>query len=111
MISFTDNAIDKLSGALDHTDYVRVAVVSGGCSGFQYSLMIEGLDDKRENDTIIEFGSIKVCIDPMSDKMLADTVVDYVETLQSSGFEFNNTKASSTCGCGTSFSQDRGCPK
>tara|TARA_Y100000310_G_scaffold112596_1_gene111093 strand:+ start:103 stop:438 length:336 start_codon:yes stop_codon:yes gene_type:complete len=111
MITFTESAIEHLEGALEPTDHVRVGVIAGGCSGFSYSLTVEEETDRRENDTMVELGGIKVCLDPMSDKMLSDTVVDYVQTLQSSGFKFDNTKASSTCGCGTSFSQDRSCPK
>jgi len=109
MLSLTESAIDKLKTAIDPTDYVRVGVVSGGCSGFSYSLAVEEDEDKRENDVVVEFGDVKVCMDPISADMLSGTTVDYVESLASSGFKFDNSKADRTCGCGTSFSQ--GCPK
>jgi|TARA_Y100000310_G_scaffold239004_1_gene242546 iron-sulfur cluster assembly accessory protein len=109
MINLTENAIDKLKTALDPTDYVRIGVVSGGCSGFSYSLAIEEDEDKRENDIIVELQDVKICMDPISANMLSETIIDYVETLASSGFKFDNQKADRTCGCGTSFSQ--GCPK
>ena len=109
MINLTENAIDKLKTALDPTDYVRIGVVSGGCSGFSYSLAIEEDEDKRENDIVVELQDIKICMDPISANMLSQTIIDYVETLASSGFKFDNQKADRTCGCGTSFSQ--GCPK
>jgi iron-sulfur cluster assembly accessory protein len=109
MINLTENAIDKLKTALDPTDYVRIGVVSGGCSGFSYSLAIEEDEDKRENDIVVELQDVKICMDPISANMLSETIIDYVETLASSGFKFDNQKADRTCGCGTSFSQ--GCPK
>jgi iron-sulfur cluster assembly protein len=107
MITLTEDAIDKLRTALDPTDYVRIGVSSGGCSGFSYSLTVEEGEDKRTNDVTIEFQDVIVCMDPISANMLSETIVDYVDTLASSGFKFKNSKASSTCGCGTSFSQDR----
>ena len=110
MISLTENAIDKLKTALDPDDYIRVGVVSGGCSGFSYSLSVEEDEDKRENDVVVKFGNVKVCMDPISADMLSETIVDYIETLSSSGFKFQNSKAEGTCGCGTSFSQ-QGCTK
>ena len=110
MISLTESAIDKLKTAIDPTDYIRVGVISGGCSGFSYSLSIEEEEDKRENDVGAEFNGVMVYMDPISAEMLSGTTVDYVETLASSGFKFDNTKAEGTCGCGTSFSQ-QGCTK
>ena len=109
VLALSENAISQLDGALDPTDYVRIGVISGGCSGLSYSLSVEEEEDKRENDIVMEFGNIKVCMDPFSAEILSETTVDYVETIASSGFKFNNSKAAGTCGCGTSFSQ--GCPK
>ena len=110
MISLTESAIEKLKTALDPTDYIRVGVISGGCSGFSYSLSIEEDDDKRENDVGVEFNGVMVCMDPVSAEMLSGTTVDYVETMSNSGFKFANSKAEGTCGCGSSFSQ-QGCTK
>tara|TARA_Y100000296_G_C5149650_1_gene245693 strand:+ start:770 stop:1102 length:333 start_codon:yes stop_codon:yes gene_type:complete len=110
MITLSENAIAKFDGALDPTDYVRIGVISGGCSGLSYSLTVEEKEDKRENDVVVGFGNIKVCMDPFSAEILSETTLDYVETMASSGFKFNNSKAEGTCGCGTSFSQ-QGCTK
>ncbi len=103
MIELTENAIAKLNGALDPTDYVRIAVISGGCSGFSYDISIEEKEETKDDDIIAEFGSVKVYMDPYSHFILRETVVDYVETLQQSGFKFVNSKAAKSCACGTSF--------
>jgi iron-sulfur cluster assembly accessory protein len=110
VITLTENAIAKFEEALDPTDYVRVEVTSGGCSGYKYSMVIEEEDEGRENDISATFGNIKVSMDPISAQMLSQTVVDYVETLASEGFKFTNPIASNTCGCGASFSQQEACP-
>ena len=108
MISCTKNAVQKLESALDSTDCIRVGVITGGCSGYRYSLAVEEQQDKRENDVIVEFGNVKVYIDPSSAETLSHTVVDYVESIGSAGFKFENQKATNTCGCGASFASE-GC--
>ena len=102
MISFTDAAIKRLSVATDPGDVVRIGVAGGGCSGMSYSMSIE--DKHEEEDTVFEFENLKVCVDKKSAFILTETIVDYVETLSSSGFKFNNARATNTCGCGESFS-------
>jgi iron-sulfur cluster assembly accessory protein len=82
---------------------LRVAVVGGGCSGFQYSLDIE--KDERAGDLVFEVKGVKCFVDPMSSMYLAGVEVDYVEgQFGQSGFSFKNPNAKHTCGCGSSFS-------
>src|SRR5947209_19670521 len=82
---------------------LRVAVVGGGCSGFQYSLDIE--KDERPGDMIFEVQGVKCFVDPMSSMYLLGVEVDYVEgQFGQSGFSFKNPNAKHTCGCGSSFS-------
>jgi iron-sulfur cluster insertion protein len=81
---------------------LRVAVVGGGCSGFQYNLSLD--DNAREDDTIIEQNGVKLFLDPISQQYVYGTVIDYVNSLHGAGFKFVNPNASRTCGCGSSFS-------
>ena len=81
---------------------LRIGVVGGGCSGFQYSMAFEnqaGMMDKTYN-----FDDVKVFVDATSLMYLKGCVVDYVETLESAGFKFENPNVKNTCGCGSSFS-------
>ena len=83
---------------------LRVAVVGGGCSGFQYSL---DLDEQgaKDGDTSFVVNGINVLVDPMSSMYLMGVEVDYVETqFGQAGFSFKNPQAKHTCGCGSSFS-------
>ncbi len=81
---------------------LRVTIVGGGCSGFQYSL---GFDSERhEADTVVAFDGVDVLIDEVSLPYVAGTTLDFVEGLHGAGFKFNNPRASRTCGCGSSFS-------
>jgi iron-sulfur cluster assembly accessory protein len=82
---------------------LRVAVVGGGCSGFQYSLDIE--KDERPGDMVFEAAGVKCFVDPMSSMYLLGVEIDYVEgQFGQSGFSFKNPNAKHTCGCGSSFS-------
>lgn len=105
LLTVTDRAVAALKEALaaekDTSVGVRAGVQGGGCSGYQYFLGIE--DSPRESDFIEETEGVKVFIDPMSAPYIRGTVLDYVSTLQSSGFVFNNPNAVKTCGCGSSF--------
>jgi iron-sulfur cluster assembly protein len=105
MIQLTQRAIDKVKEILDAQDPkpagLRIAVVGGGCSGFQYNMAFEnspGLLDKIHN-----FDSLQVFIDQASMLYLEGASVDYVESLEGSGFKFDNPNVRSTCGCGSSF--------
>jgi len=80
---------------------LRVGVLPGGCSGFQYGLNIE--DEAGEDDMILESQGVRLFVDPFSLQYLQGTEIDFVSTFQGSGFTFNNPNASGGCGCGSSF--------
>jgi iron-sulfur cluster assembly accessory protein len=80
---------------------LRVGVLPGGCSGFQYGLNIE--DEAGEDDMILESEGIRLFVDPFSLQYLNGCEIDFVSTFQGSGFTFNNPNASGGCGCGSSF--------
>ncbi len=80
---------------------LRVAVEGGGCSGFQYEIK---LDDPAEDDLVLEGGGQKVVVDSVSLPFLADAVIDFTEELIGARFTIENPNATSSCGCGTSFS-------
>ena len=83
---------------------LRIAVVGGGCSGFQYSLDLDEAGAK-DGDTTFESAGIKCFVDPMSSMYLMGVEIDYVETqFGQAGFSFKNPNAKATCGCGSSFS-------
>ena len=104
-ITLTPKAIEAVKAALEPGDgALRVAIVGGGCSGYSYALNFEKEEDFDEDDAILDFDGITVRIDPHSASMLQSTIIDYVETMMSKGFVFNNPKAKTTCGCGSSFS-------
>jgi len=81
---------------------LRVAVVGGGCSGFQYHMAFE--NQTNESDEVVDFDGLKVAVDQMSSMYLEGVEIDYIETLEGAGFKFNNPNVKSTCGCGSSFS-------
>ncbi|MGH7841957.1 MAG: HesB/IscA family protein [Candidatus Binataceae bacterium] len=80
---------------------LRIAVVGGGCSGFQYSL---NFDAKKDGDIVTELEGVTVLVDEISLPYIAGTTLDYVEGLHNAGFRFDNPRATRTCGCGSSFS-------
>ena len=81
---------------------LRVAVEGGGCSGFQYELSMES--DIKENDLILSENDCRVVIDPISLEFLSGAIIDFKEELIGSKFVIENPNATSSCGCGTSFS-------
>lgn len=85
----------------DAAQGLRIAVVGGGCSGFQYSL---SFDSAKDGDTVTELDGVRVFVDEVSLPYIAGTTLDYVEGLHNAGFRFDNPRASRTCGCGSSFS-------
>ena len=106
-ITLTDRAVVAARAAVEDEEPVplgiRVGVVGGGCSGYSYAM--DFVDDGNdEEDMVLQLEGIDVYIDPHSAQMLADTEIDYIDTLQRRGFVFNNPNASTTCGCGSSFS-------
>ncbi|NLE82772.1 MAG: iron-sulfur cluster assembly accessory protein [Rhodococcus sp.] len=80
---------------------LRVSVLPGGCSGFKYSLNIE--DNPVEDDIVAEITGVRVFIDEFSAQYLNGVTVDYVSSMQGSGFTFSNPNSVGGCGCGSSF--------
>ncbi len=80
---------------------LRVAVLPGGCSGFQYGLNIE--DEPQADDDVLESNGLKLFVDPFSGQYLEGVEIDYVTTMMGSGFSFKNPNATGGCGCGSSF--------
>ncbi len=106
MVQLTERAVVKVKEILDGQEPkpngLRISVVGGGCSGFSYSMAFEnspGMLDKTYS-----YEGLKVFVDQASMLYLDGAEVDYVETLEGSGFKFNNPNVKSTCGCGSSFS-------
>lgn len=87
---------------LPETAGLRVRVVPGGCSGFQYSLNIE--EESRQGDFVLDKGGVKMFVDMFSAQYLNGITVDYQSNMMGSGFTFENPNATGGCGCGTSFS-------
>ncbi|MDQ6718485.1 MAG: iron-sulfur cluster assembly accessory protein [Gemmatimonadota bacterium] len=81
---------------------LRVSVQPGGCSGFKYSLVIE--DKPAEDDLVISGEGFNVFVDPFSAQYLSGVTIDYVSSMQGSGFTFKNPNSTGGCGCGSSFS-------
>jgi iron-sulfur cluster assembly accessory protein len=104
-VKLTSKAVDMVKQTIERESLVgaglRVAVVGGGCSGYQYSLDLE--KESRPGDFIQDQDGVKLFCDPISATMLKGTEVDYVETMYGAGFSFKNPEAKHTCGCGSSF--------
>ncbi|WP_295312923.1 iron-sulfur cluster assembly accessory protein [Roseobacter sp.] len=99
----TSRAFERLAeiGAATEGKALRVAVEGGGCSGFQYEIV---LDEPKEDDLILEGAGQKVVVDAVSLPFLTDAVIDFTEELIGARFVIENPNATSSCGCGTSFS-------
>ena len=105
-ISLTPKAVQmvKLSRqeeGIEDSYGLRVGVVGGGCSGFQYALDFE--EAARETDHVFETEGLRVYVDPVSARYLQGTTIDYVMGMAGAGFKFENPKAVGSCGCGSSF--------
>jgi iron-sulfur cluster assembly protein len=104
LVSLTPSAAEKIRALMaEETDVsvLRVAIEGGGCSGFQYGL---GFDHgAQEGDHAFDCEGVKVVVDPVSAPYLRGARVDYLETIQESGFKIDNPNAVSSCGCGHSF--------
>lgn len=81
---------------------LRIGVMPGGCSGFKYEMSID--EAPAQDDMVLEIEGVRVFVDPFSAPHLSGVVINYVSTMQSSGFAFENPNATGGCGCGTSFS-------
>lgn len=107
MVSLTPVAVTKVKEIISQQNPVptglRVAVVGGGCSGFSYHMAFESQVNEGA-DNVYEFDGLKVLVDQMSEMYLDGVSIDYIESLEGSGFKFNNPNVKSTCGCGSSFS-------
>ena len=106
LIEVTDTAADRIRDLLDkegktQTHGLRMRVVGGGCSGLRYELAFD--DAITDDDTQVEISGVKVIVDEKSALYLSGTTLDFVDTLQETGFKMNNPNASTTCGCGESF--------
>lgn len=103
---FTDAAALKVKGLIEEENNdalkLRVFVTGGGCSGFQYGFTFD--EDEGEGDTMVENAGVKLLIDPMSFMYMAGAEIDYTEGLEGAQFVIRNPNATTTCGCGSSFS-------
>lgn len=108
MISVSTMAATKINELLAEEQKpnsgLRVFVQGGGCSGFQYGLMIE--DSPGAVDQQIESNGIRLFVDPISARYLTGAEVDFVDSVTGGGFTIRNPNAKSTCGCGQSFATD-----
>lgn len=106
MVSMTAAATEKvqdfiLEHGVETGAGLRVAVLPGGCSGFQYGLNIE--DRPEDDDEVLEISGVTVFVDPFSAQYLEGVEIDYVSSMMGQGFTFRNPNASGGCGCGSSF--------
>jgi iron-sulfur cluster assembly protein len=104
MITLTENAV-KHVGTLQKQQNsagkpLRVYVEAGGCSGMEYGM---AFDDRKPDDQVVSQDGVEVVIDPMSLNFLRGSVIDYIDSLQGSGFQIKNPNVHSSCGCGKSF--------
>lgn len=105
-LNLTQRAVGKVRELVDEEGNpdlkLRVYVTGGGCSGFQYGFAFD--EEAADDDTAVEKDGVVVLVDPMSYQYLVGAEVDYTEGLEGSRFVVNNPNASTTCGCGASFS-------
>lgn len=105
-MTFTDNAAAKVKSLIAEEENnrlkLRVFVTGGGCSGFQYGFSFD--ETVNEDDTVIENKDAELLVDPLSYQYLVGAKIDYVEGLEGARFVVDNPMATTTCGCGASFS-------
>jgi iron-sulfur cluster assembly accessory protein len=106
MLTLTDNAQKAISrfikGSETPVSGLRISVTGGGCSGMQYGMALE--ESANAEDTIIEVEQLKIYVDPHSAPLLEGVTVDFLDSMEGSGFKFDNPNATNSCGCGNSFS-------
>lgn len=106
-LNLTDSAAVEIKKFIDDEESLpatvglRVRVVPGGCSGFQYSLNIE--ENSRQGDSVLDMRGVRLFIDMFSTQYLNGIEIDYVSNMMGSGFAFNNPNSTGSCGCGSSF--------
>ena len=106
VLSLTPAAVDKVESFIEEHGAakgagLRVAVLPGGCSGFQYGLNIE--NGPEDDDEILELSGVRIFLDPFSMQYLEGVEIDYVTSMMGAGFTFRNPNATGGCGCGSSF--------
>lgn len=103
-ITITKNAIRKIKNLIlmENKNNLRIYIVGGGCSGFQYEFKLD--DQKKKTDLIFQISGINIIIDAISWQYLVGGKLDYIENLRGSKFIIKNPNAKTTCGCGLSFS-------
>ena len=103
-IEVTENAQNHINKILisENSQFFRITVLGGGCAGFQYKFDFS--KKKNEDDIILEYKNVKILIDKISIELIKGSKIDYVSELIGSSFKISNPQASSSCGCGTSFS-------
>tara|TARA_Y100000590_G_C15462038_1_gene916831 strand:- start:191 stop:562 length:372 start_codon:yes stop_codon:yes gene_type:complete len=103
-IEITKNAQKHISSVLkaENSKYFRITVLGGGCAGFQYKFEFENI--KKSEDILFDNETASVIIDETSLKLINGSIIDYVDELIGSSFKISNPQATSSCGCGTSFS-------
>ena len=106
MLTLTPKAVEMVKTTRDQEGMdaswgLRVAVMGGGCSGFQYALDFE--QEARPTDHVFTAGDLTVYVDPVSSRYLDGVTIDYVFGMSGAGFKFENPKATGSCGCGHSF--------
>ena len=106
MLTLTSSAINAIGRFIKGSDTpiagLRILVTGGGCSGMQYNMRLE--EAAAEDDTVVDFAGVKVLVDPHSAPLLAGVEVDFVDSIEGSGFKFANPNAQHACACGQSFS-------
>ncbi|MEW5769471.1 MAG: iron-sulfur cluster assembly accessory protein [Pseudomonadota bacterium] len=106
MLTLTPSAVSAIDKFIKGNDTpvagLRIAISGGGCSGFQYGMRLE--PEKAEDDVVVEIDGVTLLVDPFSAPLLAGVKVDFVDSLNGSGFKFENPNATSSCACGSSFS-------
>lgn len=105
-LDFTEAAASKVSGLIQEEQNpelkLRVYITGGGCSGFSYGFTFD--EDQAEDDTVVTKADVTLLVDSMSFQYLVGSKIDYLEDLQGARFVIENPNASTTCGCGSSFS-------
>jgi iron-sulfur cluster assembly protein len=106
MLTLTPSALSAVEKFIKGSDTpvagLRISISGGGCSGFQYGMRLE--EAKADDDVAVAVGGVTLLIDPFSAPMLEGVTVDFVDSLNGSGFKFENPNATSSCACGSSFS-------
>jgi iron-sulfur cluster assembly accessory protein len=106
MLTLTENAQKAIGRFIKGSETpvagLRISVTGGGCSGLQYGMALEA--SSKADDTVVEINRLKIFVDSCSVPMLKGVTVDFLDSMEGSGFKFHNPNASASCGCGNSFS-------